>query len=121
MTEPGACISCPQSAICNGGSDIGPSPGYWRRSNETDNFLKCESEDACLGMVAPDNNPRGSCSTGYQGILCSDCAAGFSRVNKYDCAQCPDKVNNLLRMIGILIGVIFLLVLMVKSTLDGAV
>ena len=72
-------------------------------------------------MIEPDNDPRGTCSSGYQGILCSDCAVGFSRVNKYDCAKCPNKAINVLRMGGILIGVIFLIVLMVKSTLEGAV
>jgi len=42
MVEPGSCISCPTLvAICRDGDKIGPKAGYWRKSNATDNFIKC--------------------------------------------------------------------------------
>ena len=42
MDEPGECKACPSDrAICNGGKDIGPLPGYWRKNNKTDNFIGC--------------------------------------------------------------------------------
>ena len=57
MTEPGECSVCPTDrAVCNGGGDIGPKPGYWRRSNATSTFIKCLFEAACLGMIPPEYN-----------------------------------------------------------------
>ena len=66
MDEPGECKACPSDrAICNGGKDIGPLPGYWRKNNKTDNFIGCLHRPACLGMIAPEFNPKGSCAVGY--------------------------------------------------------
>ncbi|CDW90477.1 UNKNOWN [Stylonychia lemnae] len=74
MKEPGNCQICPtEKAICNGGAEIGPLPGFWRSSNQSQNFMLCLLEQACLGMIAPKNNPLGECLQGYQGILCADC------------------------------------------------
>ncbi|CDW71619.1 UNKNOWN [Stylonychia lemnae] len=86
MTDPGLCMSCPNDkAICNGGSDIGPLPGFWRKNNLTSTFIKCMHYSACLGMIPPINDPMGSCSIGYQGVLCADCQIGYSRQNQYAC------------------------------------
>jgi hypothetical protein len=42
LIEPGICSSCnDEVAICFGGSNIGPKPGYWRKNNETTSFIKC--------------------------------------------------------------------------------
>lgn len=58
MTGPGNCDKCPtEKAVCYGGSNVGPKAGYWRRNNYTSDFIKCLYEPACLGMVAPENNP----------------------------------------------------------------
>ena len=66
MTEPGSCQKCPTSqAVCNGGSDIGPLPGYWRSTNLTSTFIRCLRPSACLGMVQPQFDPQGSCGEGY--------------------------------------------------------
>ncbi|CDW74521.1 UNKNOWN [Stylonychia lemnae] len=41
MTSPGFCENCPsEKAICNGGAEIGPQPGFWRKSNQS-------KENAC--------------------------------------------------------------------------
>ena len=55
--------------VCNGGSDIGPQPGYWRSSNTTDNMIECLFTSACLGYNNETNNNLGECFEGYQGIL----------------------------------------------------
>jgi len=48
---PTECKVCPaEKALCNGGSNIGPKPGYWRKDNETDNFIACFEPKSCLGM-----------------------------------------------------------------------
>ncbi|CDW87604.1 UNKNOWN [Stylonychia lemnae] len=78
MKEPGSCETCPtEKAVCNGGANIGPLPGYWRKSNASQRFEKCLYQPACLGMVAPKNNPMGDCSVGYRGILCADSLLPF--------------------------------------------
>ena len=66
MTKPGECSSCPSTkALCTGGAGIGPRPGYWRKNNITTTFLKCMYKPACLGMIAPDFSPIGTCAEGY--------------------------------------------------------
>eukprot|EP00347_Sterkiella_histriomuscorum_P008702 403344080 len=121
MTEPGNCISCPSDkANCYGGSNVGPKPGYWRKNNVTSNFVKCQYQDACLGMIPPENNPQGSCFQGYQGIICSDCKVGYSRSSDFKCSFCPEKSVNIVRLIFIFLGVLFFIVLLVRQTLNGA-
>lgn len=74
LKKPGSCTPCPtDKAACQGGSIIGPLPGYWRPSNTSDNFLHCPNPGACLGWVAPEWNPIGACAEGYTGVLCAEC------------------------------------------------
>ncbi|CDW84065.1 UNKNOWN [Stylonychia lemnae] len=121
MTEPGNCEVCPQDkAKCISGAIIGPLPGYWRKNNETKIFTQCLYEFACLGMIPPKNSLVGECLKGYQGILCADCEYGFSRSNAYQCSKCPDKLLNTFRLLTILAAVTLLIVLMIRSTLNGA-
>eukprot|EP00347_Sterkiella_histriomuscorum_P016286 403353768 len=121
LTNPGTCQACPQEkAFCFGGSNIGPRQGYWRKSNQTDVFIACLNKEACLGMIPPENNQIGSCVEGYQGILCADCQTGFSRSNEYHCSKCPNQALNVIRLSFILLGVIAIIVVLVRSTLNGA-
>ncbi|CDW75877.1 UNKNOWN [Stylonychia lemnae] len=121
MTSPGFCENCPTGkAICNGGAEIGPQPGFWRKDNQSKVFVQCLFEQACLGMIPPKNNPLGECLQGYQGILCADCISGYSRDNDYQCALCPETALNTLRLITIFIACVILVVLMIRSTLRGA-
>lgn len=105
---------------CKGGSDIGPKPGYWRSSTDTDNFIQCLFTAACLGYEEPDNNNLGECFTGYQGILCADCSAGFSRTGEFECSKCPDPIYNIIRLSLVMFAVIGGIVIMIRSTLSGA-
>ncbi|CDW88401.1 UNKNOWN [Stylonychia lemnae] len=121
MKEPGQCKSCPSTrAVCLGGSNIGPRQGYWRKSNESTNFIACFNEKACLGMIAPEYNPQGSCITGYAGALCTDCQAGYSRSSAFECGKCPEYTQNFFRIIFIGIGMAIVVVFMIRSTLKGA-
>ncbi|CDW85655.1 UNKNOWN [Stylonychia lemnae] len=96
MTEPGECKSCPSDkALCSGGSNIGPKPGFWRKSNSSSLFIQCLYEPACLGMIEPNYDPIGSCNIGYQGVLCSDCQVGYSRTNDFECSKCPERSINI--------------------------
>lgn len=121
MTSPGACTTCPSDkAYCNGGSNIGPKAGYWRKNNFTSNFVKCLNPAACLGMIAPEYNSMGSCYEGYQSTLCSDCISGYSRSSDFKCALCPDPAINVIRLGAIMFLAVGLVVFMIRSTLAGA-
>ncbi|CDW88760.1 UNKNOWN [Stylonychia lemnae] len=121
MLEPGQCVTCPTSkAVCSGGSNIGPQPGYWRKNNVTSTFIKCFNYGACLGMVPPQNDPQGQCYTGYAGILCTDCNPGYSLTGSFQCAKCPEYAQNVLRILAILIVGVVVIAFMIRSTLQGA-
>jgi hypothetical protein len=84
QTSPGTCTECPTTqALCYGGSNIGPQPGYWRKSNTTTVFIKCINTEACLGIIPPDYDPQGTCAEYYNGVLCGDCESGYSRNSDY--------------------------------------
>ncbi|CDW75587.1 UNKNOWN [Stylonychia lemnae] len=107
MTSPGECESCPSDkALCYGGSNVGPRPGFWRTTNSSSLFIQCLYEPSCLGMVEPENNPIGSCQIGYQGVLCADCAAEFSRTGDFECSKCPQRTINIVRLTFIVLAFI---------------
>ena len=121
-TSLGSCKQCvPNSMRCFGGSDIGPTPGYWRSNNKTDNFIEWLSSSSCEGydkVLFTDNT--GNCSEGYNGILWADCKVDYSRAGQHQCFKCPDPVANAFRLALILIAYLISLVITVKSTLSGA-
>ena len=120
--SPTSCFNCPSSdiAVCLGGNEIYPQPGYWRSSFFTDNFILCRNDEACLGGNPPENNLIGACHEGYQGPLCTDCALGFSRTgNNYKCSQCPSKILNILRLFGLFLILIVFIVVLVRSSLSN--
>lgn len=121
QTSPGSCKPCQSGKMfCKGGFNVGPKPGYWRSSNTSENFIQCLYFGACLGYVAPSNNNLGECFTGYQGILCGDWTAGFSKNDSFKCDKCPDPVWNVFRLLLILAGIIIWIVIMIRSTIVGA-
>lgn len=71
-------------------------------------------------MIAPKNDPMGTCLVGYKGILCADCQAGYSTNSAYKCNKCPDFATNVFRISAIFIAAIIVLSLMIRSTLKGA-
>lgn len=81
-----------------------------------DTFTPCLRPDSCLG--GSETDPVGTCDTGYQGILCSDCAEGYS-ASGLDCNLCPAPGWNI-AIFGLLMIVLFIvIVFLVKSTLGG--
>ncbi|CDW90149.1 UNKNOWN [Stylonychia lemnae] len=121
MTSPGSCQVCPTSvALCYGGSFIGPKPGYWRMNNRTSKFIECLNPEACLGIIPPYFKTTGSCDIGYEGILCSSCSQDYSRTGSFKCSKCPESSTNILRLIGIGNCAVIIVVLLIKSTLNGA-
>lgn len=121
MTSPGECTPCPTATSqCLGGSNIGPLPGYWRRTNTSSNFIRCPNPSACLGWVAPEWNQLGQCVAGQHGILCAECDSGYSLTGLAQCGLCPELTSNIVKLTGVVVLVVILFVLMVRSTLAGA-
>ncbi len=88
-------------------------PGYWRSSVESDNFIECRNNEACLGGIG-----LGKCNTGYQGVLCADCAVGYSRSgSSYKCSKCPEKAGNGVKLFFLFIIMIAAIIFLVRSTL----
>jgi len=65
--------------ICYGDTQIGVQPGYWRKSEEADIFVKCPGgTTACAGSKVLENQdgsydvrPLGECKKGYKGNACA--------------------------------------------------
>jgi hypothetical protein len=97
-------------------NNTAPKPGYWRSGPTLETFTPCLRPESCLG--GGETDPLGTCATGYKGILCSDCEAGFSK-SGLECNVCPAVVWNILIFIAMLFGLIIIIMLLVKSTLGG--
>ena len=122
MTEPGYCLPCQNDvSYCYGGPNIGPKAGYWRKSNTTDEFIKCLNLEACLGMQTNKSNPQGECWRGYQNTMCADCAVDYSRTGDFDCSPCPTAASNSIRIIVIFLLLMVFVFFMVKSTIEAAI
>ncbi|CDW78086.1 UNKNOWN [Stylonychia lemnae] len=118
---PTDCLECNSvKAICLGGDRIGPKPGFWRKSNLTNNFQNCPKTEACLGMLAPDYNPRGECLSQYLGPLCSVCMPGYQKNGEIECSRCPELYLNIMRIIAIVTFLVFMITMMVRSNYNSA-
>ena len=97
-------------------NNTAPKPGYWRSRPKLEEYTPCTRPESCLGGNVTD--AIGQCEIGYKGILCSDCASGFSRSGQ-DCNECPDFAWNIIIFIALLIVLILVIAFLVKSTLGG--
>ena len=121
QTSPGSWKGWQTSKMyCKGGSDVGPKPGYWRSSLTSDTFISCLYSGACLGYVSPSNNKLGEWFEGYQGVLWADWAANFSKTSSYKWGKCPNPTWNIIRLLLIFLAIIIGIILIVRSTLSGA-
>jgi hypothetical protein len=117
-----------EKSICNGGSDIGPLPGFWRKSIDTYFFIPCKISSSCLGMSTtlsfgespPEGNAVGLCAVedGYYGVLCSACMPGFKRKDTFGCDKCMHIEPYL--TVGAFIIMIVGLSFLINSTIKGA-
>ncbi|CAG9324278.1 unnamed protein product [Blepharisma stoltei] len=116
-----SCLSCPDAAQCLGNYTMVPRPGYWRDNMLTDKFWKCPNPSSCLGSPNINNiSYTGECSEAYKGNKCQSCKAGFSYTSSNKCEKCPGFKTNVIMTIGITIGMIFLLVIIIKTTRKSA-
>ena len=57
----------------------------------------------------------------YQGVLCAEWKVGFSRTNDYEWGAWPNVVWNVIRLFLIFIAVIIGIIIIIRSTLAGAI
>ena len=113
--SPQECLECPENAICYGGNEIGPIPGYWRSSFESTNFIPCLYEQSC--KESKDNeaySPQGTCEAGYFGTLCGSCITGYTRNTQYKCSSCPATGANVAILITISIAFVIGFIVLIK-------
>ena len=46
--EAQTCNLCLPHAVCLGGKNLYPDPGYWRMDMYSENIIQCENTQACL-------------------------------------------------------------------------
>ena len=112
------CKSCPTGATCPGADIIIVDNGYWRSSIESDVVYECEIFGACLKGNTTDE--LGSCTSGYSGVLCQSCEIGYSKTGDGKCAKCPSQAANIAILIILCFCIIFVSVVLVKTTLKSA-
>jgi len=98
-----SCLQCPEGAVCHGGNQVYPLPGYWRSSNVSSTFYACSQ--SCLGSPSR-SNPLGECGQGYWSNLCGACVPGYFRFAEASCKNCPRTSVNV--VLSLLLGVAYL-------------
>jgi hypothetical protein len=95
-------------------------PDFWRLSNRTLTFARCQSDGPCTGGCADDlTGGTAYCRPGHNGPRCELCDgdAYYDRKRK-ECRQCSDR-GSLGTLIGIVVfGTVVLLVFLHLSTAD---
>ena len=86
----------------------------------SDNFISCLYSGAWLGYVSPSNNKLWEWFTGYQGVLWADWQSGFSRTSDYTCGAWPNATWNIFRILLLIAAVFIFIVIIIRSTLAGA-
>ncbi|OMJ86545.1 hypothetical protein SteCoe_11896 [Stentor coeruleus] len=118
ITPEESCKTCPTGAECTGKDVIIALSGYWRSNLLSEVVYSCTISSACLG--GNKTNFLGYCSTGYSGVLCQSCEIGFSRDSSGKCSQCPSQTTNIVILLSFLILIVFVSVVLVKTTLRTA-
>ena len=113
------CNECPLNCECIGGYYVTPDPGYYRKSNISDNVVACTDKYACLGntnitnISNRDDIIHGGCLYGNEGVLCFYCSFNYGKYDKTEyCKECASLgMTVIVRLIfyGILMVIYILL------------
>ena len=113
---------CPvNQAVWLGGSKIYPQAGFWRSSNTTDVFYQWFNTKAWLGYINGHDFPTGECETQYEGPMCGDWIAGYSKVSDFECQKCPSNILNILRYWGFISLMIVIIIILIITTIRGTI
>eukprot|EP00033_Pygsuia_biforma_P002177 GCRY01002412.1.p1 GENE.GCRY01002412.1~~GCRY01002412.1.p1 ORF type:complete len:954 (-),score=245.34 GCRY01002412.1:790-3651(-) len=95
------CLECPSGATCLGDAALPfAQAGYFQSREEDYVFLECANADACTG--------HSICATGYQGIICGDCADDYYRMD-VDCISCDGGASAILPLCLIFLFLVMIL------------
>ena len=100
-----------------GGDDIWVKKGYYRTHYLSEIVYPCALADACKGN---DQGWQTECLDGYTGITCAVCKKGYTKSGSGKCNKCPDPAANYILLVGILVAVVFICVVLVKSSIKSA-
>lgn len=112
------CLSCPNGAVCYGGSNIVADKGYWRTDKFSTTFFKCPNQDACL--IEKLDSDEEHCATGYKGNCCHSCEYGYSRTGTNECSPCLDDDKNTGLLVGLLVLAVLIICGITASNINGA-
>ena len=118
LIEPAkTCILCPAGGECKGGDRFYVKKNYYRTNSLSHKVYPCQVDGVCLGNEEGYNT---SCLDGYSGITCAVCDAGFTKAGNGNCNKCPSPALNFAILVGIIFGVIFICIVLVKSSIKSA-
>merc|ERR1719474_733537 len=60
------------------------------------------------------------CDEGVTGVLCTDCDEGLGKTSGHGCETCIHPALNALRLMGVMIGVCFVIVIFIRATIKSA-
>ena len=86
------CAICPSNAECNGGFEIFPNKGFWRKNENQTNMKNCLIAEACPGLGKYNGSKYFPlCSTGYRGDLCLLCENDYGKNSDSVCIHCKES------------------------------
>jgi hypothetical protein len=120
------CHPCPRGGDCAAASvadvvqqrHVVARAGYWASaSSDGSRFYACPIPSACLGR-GNGTSTRARCASGFDGVLCSSCAAGY--FPQYGtCSRCPAEESSLGVFVSVLLPLFTVTVLVALYVLRG--
>jgi hypothetical protein len=81
-------------------------------------ILACKLFFSIIRGMFKDEEILGVCKMGYEGIQCSTCMEGYTRLGSFNCTQCPEFP--VISFIGLFILLLALVVFVIRSTIANA-
>ncbi|KNC46507.1 uncharacterized protein AMSG_02943 [Thecamonas trahens ATCC 50062] len=106
--EAGACLACPEGAVCAGGDAQPLAATGWFPSEQPEVFLACPVASACTG--------DGTCQAGYTSRLCAECARGYYRLGSR-CLRCRAGANSAV-VVALVVGCLAAIAMMLGFNLS---
>ncbi|KPA73449.1 putative transmembrane protein [Leptomonas pyrrhocoris] len=90
-----SCLPCPDHATCNGSYVFNVTDGYWKGGEVAYDIYRCSRPRVCRA---------GRCATGYTGVLCGVCDAGYGLTGS-QCAKCFSTAANVVLVVLLIVCV----------------
>ena len=110
------CQFCPIEADCaepgTSLETLALTPGFWRSHERSLAIRSCYREGACKGgdsVSAPSGSNGSYCATGYGGVLCDVCEAGYVVTSDESCVLCGGGSGSLWGPGAALLGILLVL------------